>query len=291
MFMITYDKNHSYWTFLYRLMSCFVFISCLHVQMNYTSNSNQHLGIKNSIPYDTPFTDSISHALSYWIGGSKAWAIPPRSMSLQKSGDARVGDMMPWFSGWDLTERPVNLYMVLNQNKKGYVMMLCATWCTACHEGMRMLINARHQLALDQIQVILTFSENITLSHLTIWLNEQIPPQFNRLNALQNKKKSKKNLSRKTKKDKKQAKGIKDAHHMAKGNQKPAQSAWDNLLIIQDRYLMTAKYLGSYKEDTEDKSKQLDLPRVVVFDQQGVVTGIFYQEGYDFIDQIRSSLE
>lgn len=228
------------------------------------------------------FSDHSSHPITF----NQSWSIPPRSMSLQESGDAKVGALMPWVAGWDLTEHPINLNMILNQNRKGYVMMLCATWCSSCKEGLRMLINARHQLEIEGIQMILAFSENITLSHLTTWLNEQIPPQVSdRFRNLTSKTKRKKVKKSK----KKKSKTLSQALQVKAGT--PMLSPWSNVLIFQDRYLTVAKKLGAYKADGDTDSKRLDLPRVIVFDQHGIVVDIIHQEGYDFIERVRMSLE
>lgn len=294
---------HHLITFSARLCICFVLISSVHIHHRLT-DLDQGSKDKRAIFTTLPSIDHRSDInsgddASYWnerlitslinleISLNQSWAIPPRSMSLQKSGEAELGSPMPWFSGWDLTEHPVNLSMILNQNKKGYILMLCATWCVACKEGMRMLISARHQLEIEDIQVLLAFSEDINLSHLTTWLNEQIPPQVtDRLRNLNQKSK------RKIKKKKKSNSHTrsKNKEHLTQVASTPMLSPWRNLLVFQDRYLAIAKRLGAYKEEEKETEQQLDLPRVVVFDQQGIIVDIIHQEGYDFLDRVKLSL-
>ena len=302
---INLKRFHHLITFSTRLCICLVLISSVHIQhIGLTSpdqrSENNQLSLALSQSTKLSIDTDMNTNTSRWydrslpslirldIGITSAWSIPPRSMSLQKSGEAQVGSPMPWFSGWDLTEHPVNLNMILNQNKKGYILMLCATWCVACKEGMRMLISARHQLQIEDIQILLAFSEDINLSHLTTWLNEQIPPQVtDRLRNLNQKSK------RKTKKKKRKSKRqdlLKNSNHMNQNASTPMLSPWRNLLVFQDRYLAIAKRLGAYKEDETQTEQRLDLPRVVVFDQQGIVVDIIHQEGYDFLDRVKLSL-
>ena len=98
---------------------------------------------------------------------------------------------------------------------------------------------------------------------------------------------------RKTKKKKRKSKRqdlLKNSNHMNQNASTPMLSPWRNLLVFQDRYLAIAKRLGAYKEDETQTEQRLDLPRVVVFDQQGIVVDIIHQEGYDFLDRVKLSL-
>jgi hypothetical protein len=294
---------HHLITFSTRLCICFVLISSVHIHhrlKDLDRLSEDKRAIFTTVPSigygsDVDMGDHTPHwnerliasLINLKIGLERSWAIPPRSMSLQKSGEAQLGSPMPWFSGWDLTEHPVNLSMVLNQNKKGYILMLCATWCVACKEGMRMLISARYQLEIEDIQVLLAFSEDINLSHLTTWLNEQIPPQVtDRLRNLNQKSKRKIKKKRKANSHTRS----KSKEHLTQVSSTPMLSPWRNLLVFQDRYLAIAKRLGAYKEEETQTEQQLDLPRVVVFDRQGIVVDIIHQEGYDFLDRVKLSL-
>lgn len=88
-----------------------------------------------------------------------AYAEPSKSKSevLQKSGEAKVGAPLPFFSGWDLTQpsRPMNNRMILRSKKEKYVVSLCASWCEPCMEGLERLSKARKQFDKAGVELVL----------------------------------------------------------------------------------------------------------------------------------------
>jgi peroxiredoxin len=75
--------------------------------------------------------------------------------SLQNAGQATVGRQVPWFSGWDTGNRVVNLTGLLQEGHAGCLMILFATYCKPCEEGLRRLVGELPRLRDRGVKVIL----------------------------------------------------------------------------------------------------------------------------------------
>lgn len=57
------------------------------------------------------------------------------------------GAPLPWFAGWTADEAVYNRTRLLATDAEGHVLLLVATWCAPCGEGLEAL--ARRRAALD----------------------------------------------------------------------------------------------------------------------------------------------
>ena len=90
------------------------------------------------------------------IGGAAYGRPTGATRTLSTSGEARVGDPMPWFAGHRLGGGPpVTRKSLLASNAKGHVVSIFATWCTPCKEGIRELVRNQSRLTQAGIRVTL----------------------------------------------------------------------------------------------------------------------------------------
>ena len=84
------------------------------------------------------------------------------SKQLEVSGDVKRGSPFPFFSGWALSargSRPLNLTSLLKQNKRGYVITVCASWCAPCKEGLTRIGEAKERFDEAQVGVVLLVAD------------------------------------------------------------------------------------------------------------------------------------
>ncbi len=80
---------------------------------------------------------------------------------LAKSGQTKVGEKLPFFSGWDvMTDKVVTTKTLFNQGYQQYVIALCASWCEPCKKGLAKLSQNADQLEAKKIKVILLASSD-----------------------------------------------------------------------------------------------------------------------------------
>ncbi len=75
--------------------------------------------------------------------------------SLPRSGGATVGAPAPWFSGWTLEDRVQNRDRLLKGARSGLVVVLFATWCKPCVEGLERLKAGRARLREAGLDTVL----------------------------------------------------------------------------------------------------------------------------------------
>jgi peroxiredoxin len=76
---------------------------------------------------------------------------------LTQSGEAKLGEKLPFFSGWDVFTNQVvttkTMFKAGNQSK--YIINLCASWCEPCKKGLKEIQGHWDQLKAKNIKVIL----------------------------------------------------------------------------------------------------------------------------------------
>ena len=184
-------------------------------------------------------------------GTRGASATPPRTVSLDISGETRVGQMAPWFSGWRLGTREV-----LNRDKllksgatRGYVMTVFATWCKPCKRGLRMLADGRTRLAHRGLSVLLVNSElaDIEAAELRTWLAAQ---------------------------------GHNDTAVLL-----------DRFGATAAAFGAVDRFPGGKGQDkTQVSRERTSYPRTIVLDSTGKVLAVFGIEGPDFVDRILAAV-
>lgn len=65
------------------------------------------------------------------------------------------GAPLPWFAGWTADEQVYNRKALLAAPAEGHVLLLFATWCAPCGEGLRGLAKQRAALDAAKIRVVL----------------------------------------------------------------------------------------------------------------------------------------
>ncbi|MEE2644716.1 MAG: hypothetical protein VYD19_07260 [Myxococcota bacterium] len=93
---------------------------------------------------------------------SSAKARPRESQLLSKSGDARLGQPIPHFAGWEVgTERPLSKAMLLKTPpRRGFILILGASWCAPCVEGLKRLAGARERIEQAGFKVVLLLGDS-----------------------------------------------------------------------------------------------------------------------------------
>lgn len=91
-------------------------------------------------------------------GLASSQASPPKTESLQQSGDARVGSPAPWFAGWTPENRVTNLKKITAdlkaKKKKAAVLVFFGTWCKPCEDGLRKLKREASKLAVVDAELV-----------------------------------------------------------------------------------------------------------------------------------------
>ena len=93
---------------------------------------------------------------------SSVEARPRESQLLSKSGDARLGEPIPHFAGWEVgTERPLSKAILLKSPpRRGFILILGASWCAPCVEGLKRLAGARARIEQAGFKVVLLLGDS-----------------------------------------------------------------------------------------------------------------------------------
>jgi len=255
--------------------------------------------------------------LSLIIGlNTTSFALPSKSQIFHKSGETRVEETIPWFSGWSLNGEALNLSQLLDKGKlngtRGYLLLLCSTECLDCREGLRMINTAREKLSQNRIQLIIGFLEDIDARSLKDWLIRQMMIPNDKLKPSPIRAVLQKNRLKLVGKGKK-----KGAIKKRAGKKSSINTDLVELepIYFIDRYLTLAKRFGvegipppreeanGGESGAEKRDKDLEqeapsvrdldplLPRSFLFDEQGIVIQIVGREGYDFIERVQQKIE
>ena len=84
------------------------------------------------------------------------------SQVLQLSGSAKVGQKMPFFSGWRIGPRQGQAYSLrkaMKTNKQRYVLTICASWCKPCIKGLERLSKAKGRFLSTQTELIVLVAD------------------------------------------------------------------------------------------------------------------------------------
>lgn len=88
---------------------------------------------------------------------SSSFAEPQTQLSAQlsQSGSARIHASLPFISGWDLDQNPMNNSVILRSKKERYVLSLCASWCKPCMEGLKRLSEAKERFKAADTDLVI----------------------------------------------------------------------------------------------------------------------------------------
>lgn len=65
------------------------------------------------------------------------------------------GAPLPWFAGWTADEAVYNRTRLLEGDAEGHVLLLVATWCGPCGDGLEALAKQRDALADAKLRIVL----------------------------------------------------------------------------------------------------------------------------------------
>ena len=85
------------------------------------------------------------------------------SQLLQRSGQAVVGQAMPFFSGWTVSAsagRAYSLRKALKSNKTRYVLTICASWCKPCMRGLQRLSESKKLFSTHKTELIILVADS-----------------------------------------------------------------------------------------------------------------------------------
>lgn len=77
------------------------------------------------------------------------------TVSLKKSGQAKVGAEAPWFSGWTPDNLVLNRTRVTERPGRAHLLLFFATWCKPCEAGLSALVQRREDLRSAGVDVVL----------------------------------------------------------------------------------------------------------------------------------------
>ena len=86
-----------------------------------------------------------------------------QSQFLEKSGQAELGKMMPFFSGWAINNESGNAYslrMTKKEGKSRYVLTVCASWCKPCLNGLKRLSEAKERFISSNTGLIILVADH-----------------------------------------------------------------------------------------------------------------------------------
>ncbi len=191
---------------------------------------------------------------------------------LTQSGEARVNESMPFFSGWTLDRKTISLKTILQQNNRGYLLVFGASWSTDTEELLKTIYKSRKTLDDHNISVILLLEDGRTNEQMKAWL-KQINLNFatvivDTYQALAEKF------------DLKHPNGISTNQALQKKQKQELEH--------QEKHIQRKKIeLIDYQKANP---KDLFLNKAIVFDQNAKIKAIFGLEGQDFIEQVIKAL-
>ena len=200
---------------------------------------------------------------------SSADAIPPQSIISRGQGLAQVNEPLPWISGWDLDGRAQNVQKLLQLKPaevRAVYVMLCHTQSGTCVENLRFLQSVRGVLESEWIDTILVFTEDISSSELSTWLELRGIYPSPRFQVLI------------------------DRFHRSALRLGAYQDASDfgTLMRSNVRDVNSSRRQDQSPQDVKDK--RLHVPLGVLVSPQGKVMTIIVQGGADLVDRISESL-
>jgi peroxiredoxin len=95
-----------------------------------------------------------------------------------QSGEARVGDMAPWFGGWTLENRPINRDILISEaNGQSTILLFFATWCEPCERSLQLVKHELHRLTSAGVRPVL-ISSGQGAEDITNWLGQRNLDRF-----------------------------------------------------------------------------------------------------------------
>ena len=85
-----------------------------------------------------------------------------KSEQLTQSGEAKIGEPMPFFSGWTSStdqSQAYSLKRALSHRKNRYVLTVCASWCKPCLEGLEELSLQKENFLSRDIELIVLVAD------------------------------------------------------------------------------------------------------------------------------------
>ena len=85
-----------------------------------------------------------------------------KSQLLTQSGEAKIGEPMPFFSGWTSSTHQSEAYSLkraLSHKKSRYVLTVCAAWCKPCIEGLEKLSSQKKTFLSREVELIVLVAD------------------------------------------------------------------------------------------------------------------------------------
>ena len=206
---------------------------------------------------------------------SSAIAIPPQSITALEQGLAQVNEELPWMSGWDLDGRAQNIPQLLTQKRdevRAVYIMLCHTQSSTCAEQLRFLKSVRGVLESEGVDLLLIFTEEISVNELSAWLMLRGLQPSDRLQVLI---------------DRFHRSALRlGAYQEAKSGQTLVKSNLDIKTTQRRRRGASA----DAKSDTQAPAQVLRVPLGLLVSKEGRVMTIVLQGGSDLTDRISGAL-
>ncbi len=202
-------------------------------------------------------------------------ALPLTTQILKRTGQAQIGQTIPFFSGWNFDQQVVNSKKILQMtSKKGFLLVFCAQWSEDSTELLDRLYAQRSKLEEKQIALILAVEDAQPKEKLQKWLqshqmlyatilldpHQQLSDSF----------------------------GLKHDQKIST-NQTLSKQQQENLKTSTQTSNRSAK--PEIIDYQKANPKDLFLPKSIAFDTQAKIKGIWGTEGKDYLDLVLKAFE
>ena len=135
---------------LMSLLLCLTLNACHQHVKQFTTRVDKTKSVQNN---------EESHLLSTQISANSEAST---SQLLHESGQAIVGQKIPFFSGWALNAQAGQAYslrMIEKDHKSRYVLTVCASWCKPCMSGLKRLSEAKERFIATNTGLIIIVAD------------------------------------------------------------------------------------------------------------------------------------
>ncbi len=203
-------------------------------------------------------------------------ALPLSTQVLKRTGQAQIGQVIPFFSGWNFDQQVINSKKLLQMtSKKGFLLVFCAQWSEDSTELLDRLYAQRSKLEEKQIALILAIEDAQPKEKLQKWLqshqmlyatilldpHQQLSDSF----------------------------GLKHDQKISTNQMLIKQQQEKNLKTSEQSINRSAK--PEIIDYQKANPKDLFLPKSIAFDTQAKIKGIWGTEGKDYLDLVLKAFE
>jgi hypothetical protein len=211
----------------------------------------------------------FSFLLIYYQQGNRfVHAQISNTQILSKTGEARISEPIPFFSGWTLTQKAMSLKSILMQKHAGYLLVFCASWSPDSEALLKQIYLEKKQLEQADISLILMLEDASPKQQLQAWLKGL---NINFATVLIDHHQA---LAEKF--DLKHPNGISTNEGLKKRQREDINQ--------QQAHLVRKK--AELIEFDRVNPKDLFLNKAIAFDRDAQVKAIFGIDGQDFIEQV-----